>query len=85
MHWVFVTLSTLVFVVNWGPLLLYIILVKDNIDVLVGHAGKRCLVVTSVCVVLMCLQQDIPNLMLTSRTSILSNVTMVRIETNLSW
>ena len=78
----FLTCNALMFVMSWGPMLSYLMLVKENLGALTGWPGRDCLVAASLCVMLpLCLQRDMADLAKTSRVSVLFNVTMVLSET----
>mmetsp|Transcript_18386 Transcript_18386/g.39500 ORF Transcript_18386/g.39500 Transcript_18386/m.39500 type:complete len:605 (-) Transcript_18386:318-2132(-) len=72
--------NILMFVMSWGPMLSYLMLVKDTLGSLTGYDGSICLIVSSVLVMLpLCLQRDMADLAKTSRVSVLFNICMVSI------
>lgn len=70
----------MMFCMSWGPMLSYLMLVKDTLGQLLGYDGKICLVVASMCVMLpLSLQRDMADLAKTSRLSVLFNIGLVSI------
>ena len=70
--------NAMMFCMSWGPMLSYLMLVKDTLGQLLGYDGKICLVVASMCVMLpLSLQRDMADLAKTSRLSVLFNIGLV--------
>ena len=72
--------NSLMFMMSWGPMLSYLMLVKDTLPVLTGYDPNGCLIVASALVMLpLSLQRDMADLAKTSRLSVLFNICLVSI------
>lgn len=75
-----VVCNIMMFIMSWGPMLSYLMLVKDTMGPLLGLPGGKCLVVSSLFVMLpLCLQRDMADLAKTSRISVFFNMGLVAI------
>ncbi|KAL7535237.1 hypothetical protein ACHAXR_006369 [Thalassiosira sp. AJA248-18] len=80
-----VVCNVMMFVMSWGPMLSYLILVKQTLGKVLGYPGPICLVVSSLCIMLpISLQRDMADLARTSRISVLLNIGLVTIITMFS-
>ena len=63
---------------SFGPMLSYLMIVKDTLGRILPYDGKTCLVVTSLLIILpVSMQRDMADLARTSRISVIFNITMV--------
>lgn len=70
--------NLMMFCMSFGPMVSYLMLVKDTLGQLVGYDGKICLIIASLCVILpLSLQRDMADLAKTSRISVLFNIGLV--------
>ena len=77
--------NALMFMMSWGPMLSYLMLVKDTLPKLIGYDPDKCLIVASMCVMLpISLQRDMADLAKTSRLSVLFNIGLVGIVAKFS-
>lgn len=72
--------NIMMFCMSWGPMLSYLMLVKDTLGQLLGYDGSICLIVSSMFIMLpISLQRDMADLAKTSRISVLFNIGLVAI------
>lgn len=75
-----VVCNAMMFMMSWGPMLSYQMLVKDTLPKLTGCDPDKCLIISSMCVMLpLSLQRDMADLAKTSRLSVLFNLGLVGI------
>jgi sodium-coupled neutral amino acid transporter 11 len=72
--------NAMMFCMSAGPMLSYLMLVKDTLGQLLGYDGSICLIISSLAVMLpLSLQRDMADLAKTSRFSVLFNIGLVGI------
>jgi sodium-coupled neutral amino acid transporter 11 len=72
--------NSMMFCMSAGPMLSYLMLVKDTLGQLLGYDGSICLIISSLTVMLpLSLQRDMADLAKTSRFSVLFNIGLVGI------
>jgi sodium-coupled neutral amino acid transporter 11 len=75
-----VSCNAMMFCMSAGPMLSYLMLVKDTLGQLLGYDGSICLIISSLGVMLpLSLQRDMADLAKTSRFSVLLNIGLVGI------
>lgn len=73
-----VSCNAMMFMMSWGPMLSYLIIVKDTLGKVVGYPGPNCLIISSLFVILpISLQRDMADLAKTSRLSVFFNIALV--------
>ncbi|KAL7547052.1 hypothetical protein ACHAWF_010372 [Thalassiosira exigua] len=72
--------NVMMFMMAWGPMLSYQMIVKDTLGNLLGYPGHYCLIISSLAIMLpLSLQRDMADLAKTSRISVLFNIGLVGI------
>jgi sodium-coupled neutral amino acid transporter 11 len=72
--------NAMMFCMSAGPMLSYLMLVKDTLGQLLGYDGSICLIISSLAVMLpLSLQRDMADLAKTSRFSVVLNIGLVGI------
>ena len=76
-----ITCNLMMFLMSFGPMLSYLMIVKDTLGRVLQYDGNTCLVVTSLLIILpVSMQRDMADLARTSRISVIFNITMVSCE-----
>ena len=77
--------NIMMFLMSYGPMLSYMILVKDTLGTVLNVDSENALVVSSILVMLpLCLQRDVADLAKTSRVSVLFDIGLVYIVAKFS-